>query len=230
MKIDIKEFLERSYYITVDNRRAVRFEEIFRNNGLNPIPKRINGYKASDNFIKSYLKIALNKDQTSRLHNLFCGVSHLIPIYYAKMSEMPFVVVFEDDAVPMNGILEKLKFYLNDVPDDCDVLKLGFTRPLDYKEQPNVISEKFYIRKTLGAQSYIVFQKYYDILLKTNYLDPTPDESKLNKKDARIYNSKEPLFIQINENSDTAVHGSRDAQYYSKYAKGLIDLKNYVKH
>jgi len=227
MKITIEDFLTNSYYITVNEKRATHFEKTFNDAGLNPIPKRINGYKTSDKFIQTYLKTFFNQDQLSRIHNLFCGVSHLIPIYYAKMSNMPFIAIFEDDAVPMNGILKKLPQYLNNIPDDCDILKLGFTRPMDYKEQTKSISNSFYVRKTLGAHSYIVFQKYYDCLLRTNYSDPTPDESKLNNTSAKIYNSTEPLFIQINENSDAAVHGSRNAQYYNKYANGLIDINNY---
>ena len=239
MILAFEEIIKNSFVVTIDNKRFNAFKDAFLSAGFSEklLPKKFIGYEISNEYLINTFKPIFDlqfskvrgylEQEFEKFHCIFNSASHCAIVQHAMLLDLPFVTIFEDDAVPMNGILKKLPQYLSNIPDDCDILKLGFTRPMDYKEQTKSISNSFYVRKTLGAHSYIVFQKYYDCLLRTNYSDPTPDESKLNNTSAKIYNSTEPLFIQINENSDTAVHGSRNAQYYNKYANGLIDINNY---
>ena len=46
----------------------------------------------------------------------------------AKELGMSYVIVFEDDAYPCIGIKDKLKKYLSIVPDDANMVILGWSK------------------------------------------------------------------------------------------------------
>lgn len=51
--------------------------------------------------------------------------SHLMIVSMAKTMQLPFVCIFEDDAVGCINCKNKLEQVLNNIPEDTDVLMLG---------------------------------------------------------------------------------------------------------
>ena len=90
MKIDINNLLENSFYITIDNRKAVVIDEFFKQNNMLPIPHRFYGFK--------------NPDIKSGPYK--CMMSHAALIKLAKSLNLPFICIFEDDAYPCNNIYD----------------------------------------------------------------------------------------------------------------------------
>ena len=56
-----------------------------------------------------------------------CTYSHFELVKMAKALDLPFITIFEDDAYPMFGAMEKMDKWFQDteIPDDIDILMLG---------------------------------------------------------------------------------------------------------
>ena len=90
-------------------------------------------------------------------------LSHKLAITTAKQNDWPLVCIFEDDAYPVNGIVEKLGNYLSEIPDDCKVLILGYSLLME-KHQYN---DKYMNNVSCwGSHAYVVFRECYDKYLK----------------------------------------------------------------
>ena len=87
-------------------------------------------------------------------------------------------------------------YYLTDIPDDIDVLKLGWTRTKNKRLEK--ITDRLDRRITYGAHSYIVFNKYYDAYLHRFNKRPNADDYVINSWCYNIYTTNKCLFIQLN--------------------------------
>ena len=181
MKIDINNLLENSFYITINNRKAVVIDEFFKQNNMLPIPHRFYGFK--------------NPDIKSGPYK--CMMSHAALIKLAKSLNLPFICIFEDDAYPCNNIYDKLKLFLSDIPNDAKLLILGwsklFKQQIKYNDYINNLTGDNY-----GSHAYIIFNNGYDDFLKTYDKNPLiPADIFLNNfTNTGKYILNECLFIQ----------------------------------
>ena len=93
MKIELEELLAHSFVLTIDDKRFQTFKKVFEHHNLNPIPKKWTGHSEWWN---------------SPIYN--CYLSHKDIVGHARKNNWDFVCVFEDDAWPINGVVDKLKF------------------------------------------------------------------------------------------------------------------------
>lgn len=115
MKITISDFLKNGFVISCSNMQ----EQGFR--------KRFAGEFGEENLPRTYdgrvLKCALGNASLA----IKSTYSHFEVVKMAKALDLPFITIFEDDAYPMSGAMEKMgKWFQNtEIPDDADILMLG---------------------------------------------------------------------------------------------------------
>ena len=190
--ISLDDFWRYSYVISTSQEKYDHFCKVFTNAGISTMPKWFDAVKIADG----------NAGHSNKLN---VSISHLFLIKYAKMMDFPFIVIFEDDAVPHRDIHRLLPYYLSEIPVDSVVVKLGWTKLAKGAPPAEKITDKWDKVKTRGAHSYIVFQKNYqkaiDILEQDNLI---VDYSLFAYKLATHDN----LFIQYNgENGHSTITG-----------------------
>ena len=183
MNIRLDDFFDKTFFITIDESRKKRFEKIFRKcfsfNGYG-FPHAFWGYFNDD--LKPTYK---------------CALSHASIIKLAKAMDFPFVVIFEDDAYPCKYVEKELKKILHDVPDDADMLVLG------YNKLKSLIRVNDRISKLSGflwgSHAYVIFNKAYtDYLIRYNKNPQlVADDYFGTMRNVYVVNSN--LFIQSNE-------------------------------
>lgn len=104
----------------------------------------------------------------------------------AKCLNMPYICIFEEDAWPCINIQYELPYYLSEIPDNTDMIKLG-TLGNEGKWKKN-ISEKFIqCEYTWGSHAYIIFNRYYDDYIRIcEEQDIIADMTVMNAKDKNI--------------------------------------------
>ena len=126
-KITLQELLDHSFVITINDERFNNFCKVFQEHNLNPLPKRFNGFTLPNDIYKD---IGLIK--SSNICN--CSFSHASIIKTVQSLDWPFVCIFEDDAYPHKDIINKFQNVLNDIPNNIDMMKLGYTIIRNYNE------------------------------------------------------------------------------------------------
>ena len=121
MTIDIKTLLTNSFVISIDNNRLNRFYRIFSHYNLNtPMPKHYYGFNVKSLICNNNIK---KKWPDSAIKG---SLSHASLVRLAQSLNLPFICIFEDDAYPSKNIINDLTSVLTDLPDDIDVLRLGW--------------------------------------------------------------------------------------------------------
>jgi hypothetical protein len=108
--INISDVLKNSYCISIDKHKYLLFNTIFKKCGFKTIPKLMHGI--------------INKDNTPAMN---CKNSHLNVVKYAKKCNLPYVLIFEDDAYPCNNIIIEFQKYLNNIPNDTNLILFGWS-------------------------------------------------------------------------------------------------------
>lgn len=135
-----------------------------------------------------------------------------------------YVCIFEDDALPCKEIVNKLEHYLNVLPEDADILKMGHLR---YIDNPIKLSQDFIRVLTYGSHSYMVFKRYYqDYIDIASNKDLHVDRLCMNNPTKNIYTTNECLFIQEDSMfKDTVLHKHlKDMKFMeSEYVKNNFE-------
>ena len=181
MKLTVKDILKHSFVITIDDDRLEWFKKVFKFHGLTPMPRKFPG-----------TALWYNSPQYN------CYLSHKNAILTAKKRKWDYVCIFEDDAYPISGVLEKMESYLKKLPDRCKVFSLGWLMLWDVADGDGDFFTSF---QSYGSHAYIVFNDAYDrfieLLDKSTVSDgpfySTTDD--ILPKDL-FYAPKENLFIQ----------------------------------
>lgn len=185
----INDLLQNSFVISINNKRYNDFCNIFNQYKLNtPLPKLFNGFELKNgiNKLAGFIK-------TNNVIN--CSLSHEALIKYGKMMNLPYMCIFEDDALPCYNIYDKLIAVINELPEDADMLKLGAIK--FQKNNMKVLNCNLCINNdTWGSHAYIIFKKYYDRYITNIETTPIADLLAMNDNKAKIYCVVEPLFIQ----------------------------------
>lgn len=142
MNIALKDLLKHSFVINVDEKRLEWFKKVFKFHGISPMPKRFQGTTTWYN---------------SGKYN--CYLSHRNAILTAKKRKWPYVLIFEDDAYPVNGVVGEMQRCLDELPDECQVLSFGNIFLWDVHGEYGNFWRSY---KSYGSQSYVVFEKAYD--------------------------------------------------------------------
>lgn len=214
MKLSTEEILNNSFVVTIDSERVSRFNSFFEEQGLT-IPRTFIGYELTEDFvIKQFQCVARLKRQDKQLllkqelknfSYISNNASQWSIVQLAKFANLPFVTIFEDDAKPAENLKEKLDFLCSDIPDETDVLRLGycpqFPRPTFPYMTKSALphSDNLIVKNLSGAQAYIVFARYYDRFIIENKKQPRTDFNKINPSpDKNVFALKESLFSQSN--------------------------------
>ena len=128
-------------------------------------------------------------------------VSKYSVVRHALASKMPFVVVFEDDAVPCDGAAEKLVEAFESRKPDVLCLSLGWS----YDSDPEKGDDRCAKRRVYGAQAYAIFgergyRAYMDAWEKNGRADYV-----LGMFEGSVLNG-ENLFAQYTPNGEEGLH------------------------
>ena len=139
------EILQHAYVVTNGGERLEQFRRTFEAAGLSPLPK---------------VWDACMIPGEGKLGN---SVSQYSLVRMAKETDMPFLVVFEDDAVPSDDAAQALTRAFNLRKPDCLCLTLGW----NYDSDPEAGDEMAKKRKVYGSHAYVLFgQEAYDAYLR----------------------------------------------------------------
>ena len=84
-------------------------------------------------------------------------MSHISVVKLAKMRNLPYVFIFEDDAYPCDDILNKSSKYFNNIPDDAGLCLFGWSAHTRSKTQAfNKLFNRITTTSISGAHSYML--------------------------------------------------------------------------
>jgi GR25 family glycosyltransferase involved in LPS biosynthesis len=162
---------------------------------------------------------------------LGCGVSHAALVKYANLLNLDFIAIFEDDAYPCDEILEKLTEYLTGIPDDCDILKIGWSGV--YKNE-NSFQQKFNRQpKSWGTFAYVIFKRYYKRYFENFKKSYISDHDVMSSDSVNTYHTRQRLFYYYNQESDVLIHNnsnklSKQPGFSMQYAKEFLPIMNSI--
>lgn len=114
-------------------------------------------------------------------------------IRHAQLMNYPYVLIFEDDALPCLNFNNKIQKYLQHIPDDIHILKLGYSRPCNINDKDYFINNLYNTKKTFGAHAYIIFKNYYSEYFRIFSEHPFSDHQVFNSD--KSYSTKDIMFI-----------------------------------
>lgn len=214
MRLTTEEILHNSFVVTIDNERISIFNTWFSEQNL-LLPHKFIGYEMDDRYLtyqfqtliklKQKENFAILNNELNIFHALANNASHWSIVQLAMFNEMPFVTIFEDDAKPVENLKERLDNLCYDIPDETDVLRLGYTTHFKRITKQEVIdsaiphSDNLIVKNFSGSHAYIVFSKYYERFIAENKHSPRCDFDKINPtSDKNVFALKESLFNQVN--------------------------------
>ncbi len=215
MHLTTDEILKNSLVVTIDDERLQAFNQRFLDQGL-PVPKKFIGYEIEEKFLLQHFQILRHlknqghlkilKQELKMIKYLCNNASQWSVVQLAKNTDMPFVTIFEDDAMPVQNLRERMDELCSDLPDEIDVLRLGYCpqfkrtpprKPIIDSAIPH--SDNLIVKNLSGAQAYIIFRRFYDRFIAENKNQPRTDYNKINPALGKnVFALKEPLFSQVN--------------------------------
>ena len=235
MKLTFEQIMNNSFVVTIDNERFAAFEKGLSTANIPDelFPRKYTGYEITDEYLLSHFRFLKEQAESvyhglvelniSLVHALCNNASHVGIVQLAKFTNMPFVTIFEDDATPVENCVDKINKQCENIPDDTDVLRLGYIythtpRAHNYIGNAKVIDDNLIQGWFAGSHAYIVFSKYYDRFIEKNKLCPRCDYGKINpSEDKVVYDLKESVFRQCNIEGRPVIHSW-------KFANGQIKL------
>ncbi len=107
--------------------------------------------------------------------NMGCVLGHLAILRMAKELNLPYCIVYEDDAYPRPDILWKWEQIQNYIPPDCGLLKLGNS---SYRGEFIKLNSAVGFMKSgvaFGSHAYIIRNEMYDELIENMMYVKIPD-------------------------------------------------------
>lgn len=154
MRITVEELLRHSYVLSNDARRLKVFYREFERHGLLVHPIPFEGRQVR----RDSSEYAVNR------HYMAAHFSHMQICELADRQGWPYVCVFEDDAYPCRNIIQELQSYLNRIPDDALICRLGYV-PYDgrlsgsgWTAMSDPALSGIY---TGGSHAYIIFNDFF---------------------------------------------------------------------
>ena len=190
MKIELEDLIKNSFVISINDKRLQFFYENWKKANLPSLPKHVNGIQLSHN---NYVNKNMHVNLLCKTHVSVLS-THLMIVSMAQAMNLPYVCIFEDDAIGCINIKDKFQTVLNNIPDDTDILILGNIKLRGIKEVlKNLVVPLVVPKQTFGLQSYIIMQKNYDFFIKNIVADYCTG---LTKYGQNVYLVKDILFCQ----------------------------------
>lgn len=204
-QLNIDAVLKNSFATSIDDDRFARLNLVFSAQKLQ-CPTKMPGIQNAD------LSPAQN-----------CYQTHVKIVQYAKTHNLPFVMIFEDDAYPCKNCYDEFQDYLNLVPNDAELLIFGWIRHVNIRQfiQTTQKFDKPFNKiqtdttQIWGAHAYLLFASAYDKYLK--YAEDHPKNEQPDGLTYNIFNSyitDKPLFIQYNSSTKSLIHKTNTNYLY----------------
>lgn len=233
MDIFIDQLLSNSFVLSIDNARIELLKKIFDYHKLRS-PRVFNGYANSD--LKPLFSGNINDKQQLLANAYNCSLGHTAIIKMAKCLDLPYVLVFEDDAYPCKDICQQLEINLKNLPDDIECLILGWSwLARNEKKISNTLTQLHCDEH--GSHAYVIFKKGYDKYLSLYSSNPKiPSDLILTKFTdyKHTYRTNKCLFIQYNiQKSNWGCIGYTYESEYRQYRSdivpnGFIDIRKII--
>lgn len=188
--MDITDVLERSFTISIDKTNRDTQKVIFEKESI-PTPR----------FFPGFTNKTLNATYK-------CALSHISIIKTAIAMGFPSVLIYEDDAYPRHGALSYLNTCLSKVPDDFNILILGWSMLRNPEKIKYPLLNRFDQQKTkmYGSHSYIISKKAYAPLMVSYENNDNTVSDGFYKFVDNVYMTKEPVFIQFSQKKSMNGH------------------------
>ena len=199
INIDYEQIMKNSFAISIDKSKYDLLTKIFNASNFKFIPKMFNG--CVNKKIKPFQR---------------CTQSHVDLITQAKQKDLPFVLVFEDDAYPCIECVTKFKNYIKNIPSDAKMIILGWSNSQKNSQRFDQKFNKVTTHTLCGSHAYILFNNGYDDYL--NYFK----NHKEGKADNHIYQVMKayvidkPLFIQYSK-TKSMINGHSGYIFYGDH-------------
>lgn len=193
MNLDMNTLFDNSYCLTINHDRYLRLCNVFTYHNLKT-PREYIGYTCS-NISKTRVKSCYFQN----LQNACFG--HISIINMCRYTGKKMCCIFEDDAYPVKDIVNKLSYYLKDIPDDCNVLKFGDCMLYPKNNKYTLIN----CFPCFGAHAYLIFN--IDLFLNTFNSVANSNIDWLWTNIPNSYTIKDNIFFQYEYNtSEVNVH------------------------
>jgi hypothetical protein len=156
----------------------------------------------------------------NRGSNTGCVLSHIALIKMAQQLNLPYCIIFEDDAYPRPDVLNVWSKIKQQIPLDCGLLKLGSS---SYRgDIVHVNDSVLYMNdgSSYGSHAYIIMSCMYDIVVDFMCQQNIP-EAFLNFKNFNNFQYKpyclnfdNLMFIQKNINLDNIISNKGGERYW----------------
>lgn len=208
MNITLDNLMKNSYVISINDITLARFNYVFSCAGFKILPKLMHGFKFNQKQFEDDLcmKSIFHNAKNAKFGVIGCGISHACLVKHAYLNDIDYICIFEDDAYPCNKIIEKMPIFLTNIPGDCDILKLGWSRV--YKGKIDISKKYSCEAKSWGTFAYIIFKKYYQSYFNQFEKSYISDHTVMNNNAVKIYHTSEQLFTFYNEKYDSTIHSS----------------------
>ena len=194
-----------SFSISIDNEKYELQKKIFSKSNL-IIPQLSTG--CTNDKLRPYQR---------------CTQSHISIVSRAKYHNLPYVLVFEDDAYPCINCRLKLEQYFKYIPNDASMIVLGWSNHKCNTQRFDKYFNRVTTSTICGSHAYLLFKDGYDKYL--NYFAVRKD----GKADNDIYQVMnayildKPLFIQYSKQKSMNNHIG-----YIYYGNHTIPPKNFI--
>lgn len=216
MTVSVQELFGHSFVISIYDERLQVFKQRFQKEGL-PMPRVFTGFQYKNGVYKTAGIVKTRNTANVRLSNLAI-------VKAAEALDWPFVCVFEDDALPCISAKQKLEDLLHQLPDDIDMLKLGWLCKSNIVDMHNGLQ----CAQTFGSHAYIVFSKHYKRFQDNTTRLFITDTFPMNDPSSNILCASQLLFIQDDRCFETeSVHTTVGTLYFSQLsASGQLSSFN----
>jgi len=171
--------------------------------------------------------------------NTGCVLGHVCMLNMCKNLDLPYCIIYEDDAYPRPDVIRKFEEIKKYVPEDCGILKIGSS---SYRGDIEEINKCIYKMKTgtaYGSHAYIVKREAYDKLIEMMSKLNVPDVSMnwdyyADTLKPYVLNFENQLFIQKNISMDNIISNKGGQRYWYPDEKlhvgctGSIPCRNFV--
>lgn len=222
--LSIADIFKYSFAIVDTDEQFNILKKVFEINKL-PIPKQYQNIR----FSSLSWNIATTKQkhiQADKLNKIYgCSATHISLVKMAKYLDLPYILIFEDDAYPCYNIIPKLEYILANIPIDCKLLILGHTKIMnDYQysaKTPLLLKPN----KVYGSHAYLLFKDGYDDYLNASRNKTSIADIVFSYIDNR-YMTQHPLFAQCNYGIEKDFVTFK-ASYYNIGIRYFEKVKNY---
>lgn len=171
-----KDILSNAFVVTGGGPRLEQFKKTFTACGLDP------------SLVKEWRECRIEGEGS-----LGNAVAQYSLVRFAKQTGMPFLLVFEDDAVPCDNAADELVKAFDSRPADCLCLSLGWSQSYPKVEEDQI--KRSDLKRVYGSQAYVLFgEKAYDEFLSKWEQNGRADV--VLGLMSGSYMGKEPLFAQ----------------------------------